>query len=234
MLLRSKPLPTTDKVLSLMQPVLVSEALVSGCLISYFIGSIPFGLIIGKCFGVGDIRTIGSGNIGATNMMRTGRKGLGVLTFLCDFLKGTCAFKLAMSAMIQLVTFQCPYEFCVVAHLPYVPICLFAVLGHIFPVWLKFKGGKGVATTLGVYLAISPMLFAVTAFIWISVFLLWRISSLSAIIAIGLSPIAALLVSSQTWHFEATLLLAILVITRHKQNIQRLFTGAEGNFRNTI
>lgn len=221
--------------------IFLINTLILSCVISYLIGSIPFGLIIGKLGGVGDIRHIGSGNIGATNMMRTGKKWLGILTFLCDFFKGSiavvCGGFLIFSACFGIADSLHPPPSFLLKQMGFLsillPLC--AVLGHIFPVWLKFKGGKGVATTFGVYLILNPFLFLACAITWLVVFRLWRTSSLAAIISLALSPVFAFVLpfahSQTTFAALTALLLAILVIARHKPNIQRLLAGTEGNFR---
>jgi glycerol-3-phosphate acyltransferase PlsY len=209
--------------------------------IAYLLGSIPFGIFVGKLGGVGDIRAIGSGNIGATNMMRTGRKGLGALTFLCDFLKGTIAVYGGLHLRRAIIDYFYPQiaaEWHVYGHeiAEIFLLSLAVVCGHIFPVWLRFKGGKGVATTLGVYLALGLIvppalgLFIGTALSWIVIFLLTRTSSLAAILSLAISPILALLAAPPSF-FIVAVFLAILVIAKHKQNIQRLLAGTEGNFR---
>ena len=183
--------------------------------LAYLIGSIPFGLIVTKIAGAGDIRTIGSGNIGATNVMRTGKKHLALLTFLLDAGKGVAA--------IKLVQYTYSPDFAQIAG-------LFAVLGHIFPVWLRFKGGKGVATTIGVLLAINLVLAGVVCAIWLTSFAVTKISSLSAIISIGYSSIAAYLFDSYVTAILC-LCLAVLIIFTHRSNIARLMHGTEGSFK---
>ena len=139
--------------------------------VAYLLGSIPFGLIIARFAGVGDLRAIGSGNIGATNVMRTGHKWLGLLTLVLDAAKGAAA--------VWYTGYQLyPYDFTAVAG-------LLAILGHVFPVWLRFKGGKGVATTFGVLLALNWMLGLATCVMWLAVFFFTRISSLASLVAIG-------------------------------------------------
>lgn len=183
-------------------------------IISYTLGSIPFGLLFGHLMGHGDIRKIGSGNIGATNAMRTGNKKLGILTLMADAGKGALAVAL------------CHYYY----GAEYAPLAaLFAVLGHIFPVWLRFNGGKGVATTLGVFFALNPLLGFIVCGLWLLVFAVTRTSSLSALMAIGYSSIAAYLVDS---YMTALLCLCIasLVIFTHRGNIIRLLGGNEDRF----
>jgi len=177
---------------------------------SYILGSIPFGLILSKAFGHGDLRKIGSGNIGATNALRTGSKKLAISTLILDMAKGA----------IPVLIFRNIY--------PNVDI-LFgfsAILGHCFPIWLKFKGGKGVATTLGSLIAISPILGTLVAITWLIMALTFKISSLSALISILLVPLYTYFIltpSKALW----TILITILVWERHKSNIVRLLKGEE-------
>lgn len=180
--------------------------------LAYFIGSIPFGLILTKVFAKQDIRTVGSGNIGATNVLRTGNKLLALLTLLLDGAKGAVA--------ILLLPVLLPYGASLIA------IGLFATLGHCFPVWLKFKGGKGVATTAGVLLAAVPLAGVIALGVWVAMVFAFRVSSLAALVAAFVAPIA-------TFFFYGaapagiTLMIALLVFWRHKENIQRLLKGEE-------
>lgn len=176
----------------------------------YFIGSIPFGLVITRLAGLGDIRAIGSGNIGATNVLRTGRKGLALLTLICDSGKG--------AASVVLFGLVMPYASLGAA--------LGSVFGHLFPIWLKFKGGKGVATTLGSILAIAPLVGVLACGTWLVVALLFRISSLSALIAVTAAPIYAL-ISYDVPTASVIAIMAVLVFYKHKDNIRRLKTGTE-------
>ncbi len=180
-------------------------------LCGYLLGSIPFGLLLTRAAGLGDIRAVGSGNIGATNVLRTGNKGLAAATLILDGVKGAVAALIAL-ALADMDT-------AMIAG-------LFAVVGHNFPVWLKFKGGKGVATTLGTLLAVSwPTGLAAIA-TWLITAKLSRISSLSALAALGLSPIFAYLFASPS-HAALALALAMLGFLRHRANIERLLDGSE-------
>lgn len=185
--------------------------------LAYFLGSIPFGLIITRLAGLGDVRQIGSGNIGATNVMRTGRTWLGVLTLLFDAGKGAAA--------VLAVRHLYPNDFEPLAG-------FFAILGHVFPVWLSFKGGKGVATTIGVFLALNWMLGLIVCAIWLVVFLSTKMSSLAALISIGWSAVVAYMLDSM---FTAILCLCIgaLIMFTHRDNITRMLQGKELTFRNT-
>jgi len=182
-------------------------------LFGYLLGSIPFGLIFSKMAGLGDVRAIGSGNIGATNVLRTGRKDIAALTLLFDALKGTAAVVLANYYLGDL-----RYA-CIAA--------AGAFLGHLFPIWLKFKGGKGVATFLGITLAFSPLGAGAFAIAWLSTALLTRYSSLSAIVASLLTP-AMFLAIGQPDVAVLLFALALVLILKHKENIQRLLSGTEG------
>ncbi|MEH6632772.1 MAG: glycerol-3-phosphate 1-O-acyltransferase PlsY [Halopseudomonas aestusnigri] len=178
---------------------------------SYLLGSVPFGLVITRLFGLGDIRKIGSGNIGATNVLRTGRKGLAFATLVCDSGKGAAAVLIALlwGPDIALIA------------------ALGAVLGHLFPVWLKFKGGKGVATTLGVVIALSWQVGIIACLAWFVTAITLRISSLSALMAMLATPIAVWFLHSDLQMVELTAILAILVWGRHHENIRRLLKGQE-------
>lgn len=183
-------------------------------LIAYLIGSIPFGLVLTRVAGYGDIRAIGSGNIGATNVLRTGSRRLALLTLLLDIAKGAVAVLVAQS-----------YD-------PTIAVIAAAgvVLGHLFPIWLGFKGGKGVATAAGVILAIAwPVGLCIVA-VWLIVAFALRYSSAAALAAAVSAPAFA-------WHFtdpQRTVLIAfiaVLVIMRHDQNIRRLLRGEESKIR---
>ncbi|WP_420604367.1 glycerol-3-phosphate 1-O-acyltransferase PlsY [Methylobacterium sp.] len=177
----------------------------------YLAGSIPFGLIVTRFAGLGDVRAIGSGNIGATNVLRTGRKGLAAATLLGDALKGTLAVLAAK-------------QFGEGAALA---AGLGAFLGHLFPVWLGFKGGKGVATFLGVLLAFSPIGLAAFAAIWLGLAFTLKYSSLAALAASAATPIV-LWVAGQPEVALLFLMLAILLWWKHAPNIRRLLDGSEG------
>ncbi|AQS41387.1 MAG: Glycerol-3-phosphate acyltransferase [Candidatus Tokpelaia hoelldobleri] len=181
--------------------------------IGYVLGSIPFGLIFTRLAGLGDIRKTGSGNIGATNVLRTGHKKIAFATLLCDMLKGTAAVLAALNIV------------------PFLFVALLAgsgaVIGHMFPVWLKFKGGKGVATYLGVLLGLDWLLAVVFGLAWLMSAFLTRYSSLAALVAVVTVPVAARLLLL-SW--PASLLLAVmslLVILKHHANIRRLLNGTE-------
>jgi glycerol-3-phosphate acyltransferase PlsY len=192
-------------------------------IVAYLIGCIPFGVVIAKISGLGDITKQGSGNIGATNITRIGGKKLGLATFLLDALKGVFAILVAKNLG---------------AHNPDLQIyaAALAVLGHIFPVFLKFKGGKGVATTLGVVLFFSPVVGGLTILIWIIVFVASKISSASALAAVSLMPFLALFFSNDiednlgNLYFKLCVFLSVVVFAKHHQNIVRLLNGTESKF----
>ncbi|MEQ1789104.1 MAG: glycerol-3-phosphate 1-O-acyltransferase PlsY [Rickettsiales bacterium] len=185
-------------------------------LIAYLLGSIPFGLLLARFFGAGDLRSIGSGNIGATNVLRTGRKGLAIATLLLDLFKAVIAVKL-----IQYI--YSSNDAALLAG-------LFVVIGHIFPIWLKFKGGKGVATAIGVFFALNWIIALIVCAVWFGVFRATRFSSLSAITSVCISPIAAYLLGNNSLAL-LFLALAITIIFTHRQNIVRLLNGTELAFK---
>lgn len=191
--------------------------LLFSALFGYLLGSIPFGLVLCKAAGLGDIRKIGSGNIGATNVLRTGNKPLAFATLLLDSGKG------AIAVFFMSLFFD--FNAAMVAG-------LFALLGHCYPVWLEFKGGKGVATTLGTLLALAPILGIVTCIIWLVTALLSRISSLSALIAVGLSPLMAHFIYHNSNLSGLCALIAALVYIKHRENIKRILAGTEPRIGN--
>jgi glycerol-3-phosphate acyltransferase PlsY len=176
----------------------------------YLVGSIPFGLILTRLHGLGDIRAIGSGNIGATNVLRTGRKGLAAATLLLDALKGTLAV---------LVGWRFGSEGALAGGLG-------AYLGHCFPIWLKFRGGKGVATFLGVLLGLHWPSMVAVALIWIATAATTRYSSLSALVASALAP-GILLAFGRTEAAAMCILITLLIWIRHRANLRRLIAGEE-------
>jgi acyl phosphate:glycerol-3-phosphate acyltransferase len=179
--------------------------------IGYALGSIPFGLILTRLAGKGDVRAIGSGNIGATNVLRTGSKGLAAATLVLDALKATTAILLARELFGRETD-----AFAAAG----------ALIGHLYPLWLKFRGGKGVATLLGILVALLPAAAAVYAGLWIGLLLLVRISSVAGITAAASAPLSAALLGERA--LIATLLgFALLVIWQHRQNIVRLRAGTE-------
>jgi acyl phosphate:glycerol-3-phosphate acyltransferase len=178
----------------------------------YLLGAIPFGLVLTRLAGTQDIRTIGSKNIGATNVLRTGRKGLAAATLLCDILKGTAAVLIAYRFYGQ--------DLAILAGLG-------AFLGHLFPVWLRFKGGKGVATYLGVLIGFAWPAALAFAAIWLLVAAVTRYSSLSALIASFCMPVVLWLLDFRQ-EAQLFLLLTLVVWLMHRANIARLWSGTEG------
>jgi acyl phosphate:glycerol-3-phosphate acyltransferase len=185
--------------------------LLAALIFGYLLGSIPFGLIFTRMAGLGDVRKIGSGNIGATNVLRTGRKGLAAATLLGDALKGTAAV---------LIAAQWGPQFATVA-------ALGAFMGHLFPVWLKFKGGKGVATFIGVLIGLKPLAALIFVLIWIGVAFASRYSSLSALVASAATPVV-LWFLGEPGMAGTTIILVALLWWKHSQNISRLLAGTEG------
>jgi glycerol-3-phosphate acyltransferase PlsY len=176
----------------------------------YLLGSIPFGLILTCMAGLGDVRQIGSGNIGATNVLRTGNKKLAAATLLLDALKGTAAAAIASRWGLDAG----------------IAAGFAAFMGHLFPVWLGFKGGKGVATYVGLLLGLAPVMLAVFAAVWIGLAYLTRYSSLSALVATAVSPVVLWFLGHEK---VALLFLVLTVITwwKHRANISRLMNGTE-------
>jgi glycerol-3-phosphate acyltransferase PlsY len=188
-------------------PLLVS--LIGG----YALGAISFGVIASRLGGLGDIRAVGSGNIGATNVLRTSRRDLAAITLVGDAGKGAVAVLIAGASLSPLAG--------VVAGLG-------AFIGHLFPFWLGFRGGKGVATFLGILLAVAWPVGLATASTWLAVALLFRVSSLAALVACALAPLFFALIrpsrASEAWLLAA---MVVMIFIRHHENIRRLLTGSE-------
>jgi len=177
----------------------------------YLLGSIPFGLILTKAAGLGDVRSIGSGNIGATNVLRTGSKKLAAATLLLDALKA--------SAAAWIVGYFLGNEAALIAG-------FFAFIGHLFPVWIGFKGGKGVATYIGTLLGVAPIMVLVFAVVWLAVAFTTRYSSLSALVAMLVIPVALWILGAE----KVAAVMAIMTVIsywKHKANISRLMSGTE-------
>ncbi len=177
----------------------------------YLTGSVPFGLVLCRLAGYGDIRRIGSGNIGATNVLRTGNKPLAALTLFLDGGKGAFA-ALAVHVFYDI-------DMALVTGLG-------AVIGHIFPVWLKFKGGKGVATTLGTLVAAAPLSGLIACAVWLGAAVMFRISSLAALIAMAVAPVVTFFIYG-SFPAAVTVIISAIVWVRHKDNILRLLRGEE-------
>jgi glycerol-3-phosphate acyltransferase PlsY len=184
--------------------------LLFAAVVGYLLGSIPFGLVLTRLTGYGDIRRIGSGNIGATNVLRTGSKGAAALTLLLDLAKGTAAVLIAKGWGTEpaLVGAGC------------------VVVGHMFPIWLGFRGGKGAATALGVLIALSWPVALAAALLWLATALLFRYSSLAALVAALAGGALALLIVDRPTAFVIDGI-ALLIILRHHENIRRLLAGTE-------
>lgn len=193
---------------------------------AYLLGAVPFGFLIGKFYGI-DIRKEGSGNIGATNVTRTVGKTAGKVCFVLDFVKG------ALPVLAAQLIF--PEDHAVLAL-----VCgAAAIAGHIFPVYLKFKGGKGISTAAGVALALAPLPLAGAAAVWVAVFFIWRYVSLASILAAAALPLLALLFiflevgteAARSWFtFGFFVAAALLAVLRHTENIKRLINGTESRF----
>ena len=183
----------------------------------YLIGSIPFGLIFVKMAGLGDVREIGSGNVGATNVLRTGNRPVAALTLAADMLKGTVAYVVTENL--------CGLDMALMAGLG-------AFLGHCFPIWLKFKGGKGVAVYFGILIPVFLGAAAVSALIWLTIAAITRYSSLAGIITAITTPIT-LYGFGYAQAAEVFLLLTVILLIKHRTNIQRLACGKEGRIGGT-
>ena len=188
----------------------------------YFLGSIPFGLILTKISGLGDIRKIGSGNIGATNVLRTGNKKIALLTLLLDGGKGAIA--------IYLITIILPKVFINdfnKVELYQCTVATSAVLGHCFPIWLKFRGGKGVATGFGVILSLNLNIGIVALLMWVVVAKIFKISSMSALIAFFLIPILMFYYETEVIYFLSSFIISLICFIQHRENIKRLINRSE-------
>lgn len=178
---------------------------------SYFLGSVPFGLILTRISGHGDIRKHGSGNIGATNVLRRSGKFIALLTLILDASKGAVAIFIT-SHFFGDYTVLITAGFC-------------AILGHVFPVWLGFKGGKGVATSLAVFLVLNLTLGTILCSVWLFMLFLFRISGLSAVITFAVAPVVAYFVTYDTRLVIAVAIISALVIIRHQSNIKKMVSG---------
>lgn len=188
---------------------MTSEMLLALAL-GYLFGSIPFGLVLTRLAGKGDVRAIGSGSIGATNVLRTGSKPLAALTLILDCLKATAAILIARRLFGDATG---PFA------------AAGAMLGHLYPLWLRFRGGKGVATMLGVLIALLPIAAAIYAAIWLLLLLTVRISSIAGLAAAASAPLAAAVIDRSL--FPMLLGFALLIVWKHRENIARLRAGTE-------
>ncbi|MCE9506900.1 MAG: glycerol-3-phosphate 1-O-acyltransferase PlsY [Alphaproteobacteria bacterium] len=201
--------------LLLTQTPIIWSAILLAFLGGYLSGSVPYGLLLGKISGLGDIRKSGSGNIGATNVLRVGGKKLAIITLLLDGLKGTIPVLIAR---------QVHMDYAVIA-------ALGAFIGHLFPVWLKFKGGKGVAVALGIAFALSWKVGLILCLIWLAVAVMTQYSSLSSLAAFGLSPIVAVLLTADFQIIVVMAFLSLMVWAKHHENIRRLLSGTESKIK---
>ncbi len=183
---------------------------------AYLLGSIPTGLLLGKLAGI-DVRKEGSGNIGATNLYRTVGRKVGVLTLVGDCLKGMIPVLLAKY-------YALPIE-----HVAWIGLAAF--FGHVFSLFLRFKGGKGVATALGVFLALSPLAVCAALGVFIVLMLIWRYVSLGSVAAAAVMPVAIMLMGSDRALVIVTMIIAVIVIIKHHENIKRLLAGTENRFK---
>ena len=190
---------------------LFSLASLEGLILGYMFGAIPFGLLLSRLFGLGDVRQIGSGNIGATNVLRTGNKAAAAATLILDILKGTAPVLLAYNWLGTAAALAGGFG---------------AFLGHLYPIWLKFKGGKGVATYIGVLLGLAWPVALLFCLIWLGVALFTRYSSLSALLASLTAPILLYAWEAPAAAFLA-LLMTLLLYFKHRGNISRLLAGTE-------
>ena len=191
-------------------------------LFGYFLGSIPFGLILTKISGLGDIRKIGSGNIGATNVLRTGNKKIALFTLLLDGGKGAVAIYLITIILTKVFDnnfYMLGFYQCTVA--------ISAVVGHCFPIWLRFKGGKGVATGFGVILSLNLNIGIVALLIWVLIAKVFKISSMSALIAYFLIPVLMFYYETEIIYFLSSFLISLVCFVQHRENIKRLINRSE-------
>ncbi|MFD1986842.1 glycerol-3-phosphate 1-O-acyltransferase PlsY [Mesorhizobium newzealandense] len=189
----------------------MTYSLIPALVFGYLLGSIPFGLLLTRAAGLGDVRKIGSGNIGATNVLRTGNKGLAAATLLLDALKGTAAVLIAGHFAPEMAIWA----------------GLGAFLGHLFPAWLGFKGGKGVATYLGVLIGLAWQVALIFAVVWLVMAFLFRYSSLAALTAAVIVPVA-LYVLGTPQIAALFVAMSVIVFIKHRENISRLLAGTEG------
>lgn len=180
--------------------------------LAYFLGSIPFGLVLTRAAGLGDIRKVGSGSIGATNVLRTGRKGLAAATLVLDAAKGALAVVIGWRMHGAFGVMLCG---------------LAVVVGHMYPVWLNFRGGKGVATGLGVLLAASPLSAVAAGAVWLIVALSFRISSAASLAACAAAPALVALITGDPLLLALSFVISLLIWIRHGANLRRLIAGTE-------
>ena len=206
-------------------------AMLAALALGYLLGSIPFGLLLTRAAGLGDVRRIGSGNIGATNVLRTGHKGLAIATLLLDGLKGTVAVVIAAGLLAPGVSSSPgspgPSNLAAAAQLSAAAAGLGAFLGHIFPVWLGFRGGKGVATYIGVLVGLWWPIAVAFCGLWLVIAFATRYSSLSALVAAAATPIGMWIATGPRLGLLYAAMTALL-FWKHRENIDRLLRGTEG------
>ena len=188
-------------------------------IIFYIIGSLPFALIITKLFGFGDIRNIGSGNVGATNVLRTGNKFLAFIVLCLDIIKGFIPF------------FICQIYFNDMTMVNKIFICHFAIIGHIFPIWLKFKGGKGVATYIGFLFGLNPYISLLFLIVWLIIAATTKYSSLGSLVAILIAPTYFIFINFNFYIGFFFIYLSIVIIIKHAENIKRLLNKTESKIK---
>ena len=191
---------------------LTLQTALAALVIGYLLGSIPFGLLLTRMAGLGDVRNIGSGNIGATNVLRTGNKGLAAATLLLDAFKGTAAVLITAHFFGEDAGVLAGFT---------------AFIGHIFPVWIGFKGGKGVATYLGILLGLAPLMALIFAIVWLAIAFTTRYSSLSALVATLVIPVVLWILGADKIA-AAMALMTVISWYKHRANIARLTAGTEG------
>lgn len=189
-------------------------------ILTYLTASIPFGYVLTKKFSGKDVRTSGSGNIGATNVVRVAGKKLGLITLVLDGLKG----------MVMIILARFLFDFSPHLHLFLVLVGAVAVVGHVYPIYLKFKGGKGVATTIAVIVALDPIAGSIMIFCWIGLFLIFRISAISSLSSITAAMAFSIIFDAPPSQAYLCVFLFIIIAIRHKENIARLLKGKENKF----
>jgi len=188
----------------------------------YLIGSVPFGLVLTKMSGLGDIRNIGSGNIGATNVLRTGNKKIAFLTLILDGSKGALALFLLTSILTN-TSILSLYNYELIMSV----VAISSILGHCFPIWLNFKGGKGVATGFGTILFLNLIVGIIALIIWVLIAKLFKISSMSALISYFLIPFLMVFNSAENYFIIASIFISLICWFQHRENIKRLLNRTE-------
>ena len=188
-------------------------------IVFYIIGSLPFALILTKIFGLGDIRNIGSGNVGATNVLRTGNKFLAFIVLCLDIIKGFIPFLI------------CQIYFNDMNVVNKIFICHFAIIGHIFPMWLKFKGGKGVATYIGFLFGLNPYIALLFLIVWLVIAGTTKYSSLGSLVAILVAPVYFIFINFNFYIGVFFIYLSLIIIIKHAENIKRLLNKTESKIK---